>query len=56
LYDCGLTDIVGTDNTPEMIRVAKNINPELAFERSDIIWLKYPDNFFGSVVASHCCK
>ncbi len=51
LYDCGLTDIVGTDISPEMIRVAKNINPELAFETADILWLKYPDNFFGSAVA-----
>ncbi len=47
LYDCGLTDIVGTDISPEMIRVAKNINPELAFETADILWLKYPNNFFG---------
>ncbi len=34
-----------------MIRVAKNINPELAFETANILWLKYPNNFFGSAVA-----
>ena len=47
----GLTDIIGTDISPEMITVAKSINPQLNFETADILSLKYPDNIFGSAVA-----
>jgi ubiquinone/menaquinone biosynthesis C-methylase UbiE len=51
LFDCDLTNIVGTDISTEMIDVAKNINPQIPFEAADILSLKYPDNYFGSAIA-----
>lgn len=51
LSDCGLTDILAVDISLEMLRVAKNINPQLNFEIADILNLKYPDKFFGSAIA-----
>jgi len=51
LSDCGLTDILGIDISPQMITVAKNINPQLHFDTADILNLKYPDKFFSSAIA-----
>ena len=51
LADCGLTDLIGTDISPEMIKVAGIINPQLHFETADMLALPYPDNSFGSAVA-----
>jgi len=51
LADCGFTDLVGTDLSEEMIRVAKPIHPQLTFEVADMLSLSYPDNYFGSAVA-----
>lgn len=34
-----------------MLSVAKNINPHLNFETSDILNLQYPDKIFGSAIA-----
>jgi trans-aconitate methyltransferase len=39
------------DISSEMVKVAKNINPQLNFETADILNLKYPGKNFGSVVA-----
>lgn len=49
--ECGLTDILGVDISPNMVTVAKNINPQLNFETADILSLKYPDRFFASAIA-----
>ncbi len=51
LSDCGLTDIIGIDISPQMVTVAKNINPHLDFDTADILSLKYPDRFFGSAIS-----
>lgn len=51
LFDCGMTDIVGTDISPAMITVAKDIHPTLNFETADMLSLPYPDQSFGSAVA-----
>lgn len=51
LSHCGLTDLVGVDISPEMVKIAKAINPQLNFDTADILNLKYPDNFFGSAIA-----
>lgn len=51
LFDCGLTDIIGIDISPQMIKVAQNINPQLHFDTADILNLKYPDKIFGSAIA-----
>lgn len=51
LADCDVKDIVGTDLSPEMIKVAKSINPQLDFITADMLQLSYPDNSFGSAIA-----
>ncbi len=51
LADCGVTDILGVDIAPNMVRVAKSINPQLHFETADMLALQYPDRFFGSAIA-----
>ena len=51
LFDCGLTELIGIDISPEMVAVAKNSNPSLKFETADILKLKYPDKTFGSAIA-----
>jgi ubiquinone/menaquinone biosynthesis C-methylase UbiE len=51
LWECGLTNSIGTDLSPEMIKVAKTINPQLDFETADMLALNYPDNAFGSALA-----
>ncbi|CAN5286022.1 class I SAM-dependent methyltransferase [soil metagenome] len=51
LYDCGITNIVGTDISPGMIAVAKNINPQPDFDIADMLSLKYPDQSFGAAIA-----
>ncbi len=48
---CGFTDLIGTDLSEEMIRVAKHTNPQLTFEVADMLLLPYPDQYFGSAVA-----
>jgi SAM-dependent methyltransferase len=50
LSDLGITDILGIDISPEMVNVAKNINPQLTFETADILNLQYPDGIFGSAI------
>lgn len=51
LFDNGHTNIMGTDLSPEMIKVAKQINPTLHFEQADMLHLKYHDNSFGAAIA-----
>jgi ubiquinone/menaquinone biosynthesis C-methylase UbiE len=51
LADCGVTNILGVDIAPNMVCVAKSINPQLHFETADMLALQYPDRFFGSAIA-----
>lgn len=51
LYDCGITDITGTDISPEMISVAQKLYPQVCFETADMLQLQYADQSFGSAVA-----
>jgi SAM-dependent methyltransferase len=51
LYDCGITDIIGTDISPAMMEVAKQINPVIAFEVADMLQLHYANRSFGSAIA-----
>ncbi|MGZ8516450.1 MAG: class I SAM-dependent methyltransferase [Chitinophagaceae bacterium] len=51
LLECGLAAIIGTDISPEMIKIAKALNPQLHFETADMLSLHYPDNSFGSATA-----
>ena len=51
LSDCGIMDLVGTDLSPAMIDVAKEINPTLHFETADMLSLNYPDKTFAAAVA-----
>ncbi len=51
LVGCGVKDILGVDISPGMIKVAKNIYPQLAFETADMLKLQYPDRSFGSAIA-----
>src|SRR5689334_18860322 len=51
LSEHGLGKITGTDLSPEMIQVAKSINPHLSFETANMLSLQYPDNSFSSAIA-----
>jgi ubiquinone/menaquinone biosynthesis C-methylase UbiE len=51
LFNNGFVDTIGVDTSTEMIRVAKQINPNLNFEQADILNLKFNDNSFGSAIA-----
>lgn len=51
LFDNGFTDTIGIDISSEMIKIAKEINPNLYFEQADILNLEYTDNSFGSAIS-----
>ncbi len=51
IYDCGLTNSIGTDLSDEMVKVAAQLNPRLHFEQADMLDLNYADNSFGSAIA-----
>jgi SAM-dependent methyltransferase len=51
LLDCGLTDIIGVDLSPQMIAAAKAINPQLDFDTADMLQLKYEDGTFSAAIA-----
>jgi SAM-dependent methyltransferase len=51
LADCGCKDVLGVDLSPEMVKVAKEINPQLNFETADMLNLSYPDKTFGAALA-----
>ncbi|HMK26601.1 MAG TPA: class I SAM-dependent methyltransferase [Chitinophagaceae bacterium] len=51
LADCGCKDVLGVDLSPEMVKVAKEINPQLDFETADMLKLPYPAKTFGAALA-----
>jgi len=51
LADCGCKDILGVDLSPVMVKVAKEINPQLDFETADMLNLSYPGKTFGAALA-----
>lgn len=51
LFDGGVTNIIGTDISPAMIMVAKEINPNLDFDTADMLSLPYPGGSFGAAIA-----
>ena len=51
LADCDVKDLVGADLSPDMIKVAKSINPQIDFVTADMLQLSYPDNSFGAAIA-----
>ena len=50
-FNCGITNITGIDLSPEMIAVAKSLNPHIAFDIADMLNLKYADSSVGAVFA-----
>ena len=51
LYEAGLTNCIGTDLSPEMVKVAQRLHPGLMFETADILNLQFPDDSFASAIA-----
>jgi len=51
LSSCGVTDIVGVDISPIMVRRARALSPQLEFETGNMLQFSYPDGMFGSAVA-----
>jgi SAM-dependent methyltransferase len=51
LFENGFTNILGVDLSPEMIKVAAQLNPHVQFEQADMLCLHYPDNSFGAAIA-----
>jgi len=51
LSDHGVKDITGTDLSTEMIKVAKNLHPQIHFEMADMLKLPYTANSVGSAIA-----
>lgn len=51
LAEGGWKDLLGVDISPEMVKVAKMINPQLNFETADMLNLQYPDKTFGAAIA-----
>lgn len=51
LFNAGVTDIIGTDLSPNMITTAKQFNPQIEFDTADMLSLKYADGSFGSAIA-----
>lgn len=51
LFDNGYQNILGTDISTEMVKVATRLNPHIKFEQSNLLQLKYADGSFGSAIA-----
>ena len=51
IYKCGLENVIGTDLSDEMVKVAKRHNPKINFEQADLLNLKYKENTLGSAIA-----
>lgn len=51
LFEQGATNIVGTDLSPEMVKIAKLSFPGINFEVADLLELPYPDDSFHAAIA-----
>jgi ubiquinone/menaquinone biosynthesis C-methylase UbiE len=51
LSEAGVGDIIGTDLSEEMVKIAREINPLLSYETADMLSLHYPDHSFGAAIA-----
>ena len=51
LFDAGVKEIVGIDLSPEMVAIAKKLNPNLNFEVGDMLKLHFADNSIGAAIA-----
>jgi SAM-dependent methyltransferase len=51
LFDAGVTNIIGVDISPGMVKVASKIFPHIKFEGGDLLALPYSENHFASAVA-----
>lgn len=51
LFDHGVIDILGTDLSSEMVKVATRMNPAIQFEEADLLKLKFGDHSFNAAVA-----
>jgi ubiquinone/menaquinone biosynthesis C-methylase UbiE len=51
LFGNGITDIIGIDISPGMIKAAKKLFPEIKFETGDMLNLSYKTNYFGAAIA-----
>ncbi len=51
LRHCGVKKLVGIDLSNEMIEQARRLNPELNFEVANMLELKEPDGYFGSILS-----
>lgn len=51
LREHGVTDIIGTDISPGMIDMAKQLNPAIAFQTADMLNLNFAAASFASAIA-----
>jgi cyclopropane fatty-acyl-phospholipid synthase-like methyltransferase len=51
LSDLGISEIIGIDFSEKMIEQAKKLNRKIQFETGDLLDLKKPGEYYGSVVA-----
>ncbi|MFN4146338.1 MAG: class I SAM-dependent DNA methyltransferase [Runella sp.] len=51
LYDNGVINVLGTDISPEMVKVANKQYPSIKFVVADMLNLNFPEKSFGSAVA-----
>ena len=50
LRDCGV-DVCGIDLSLEMVRCARQLNPDISFEQGDMLALNAPDGSFAGIVS-----
>lgn len=51
LSKLGIQDIIGTDLSPEMVKIAKQLSPNIHFEVANMLDLVYTDNKFRVITA-----
>ncbi|WP_052732304.1 methyltransferase domain-containing protein [Hymenobacter terrenus] len=51
LASCDVPDLLGVDISPEMVKTAQALHPQLAFAVADILRLDYAAESFGSAIA-----
>lgn len=51
LSDHGVDDVFGIDLSPEMVGLARCLNPDIAFRQGDMLSLEKEDNSWGGIAA-----